>query len=367
VTGVNPITNSSLQFAVGTANIGGLSTGMNVLVTMRQPNGQSAVLVSTPALSGPFTLPAPTAANSSGATVTTGPSGNETGSLTPLPVGCPAAPCIAGIPQQTPGTPVSSYPYISTFGTSGGTFGIGFAPANYTSSGVANSTTPYRIPEYAIPAGFSSITPWGGPPAYDPNGSGRGSRDGTFPLVGVPLGISVFNGVTVGAGTYTLNVQIPSTGGVGTITATSTRPAGVVLPTVAAPIITTAAGGGTITVTAAPLPAGITNAYVQILNSGGGTCAAGTASGATAYYTFAVGAAGGAFTVNNTNAPLPGGTNTSVAACTGDAIRAWVIGFDYNHYALTYNGLVGSTYPQTPALPASADISISPQTNFTAL
>ncbi len=58
-----------LKLAVGTANIygdlGGASglTGLNVVATYRQPAGalhpgDSAVLVSTPRLSGPFTLPA---------------------------------------------------------------------------------------------------------------------------------------------------------------------------------------------------------------------------------------------------------------------------------------------------------------------
>ena len=383
IKGVNPLAISSLQFAVGTANIGGVATGMNVLVTMRQANGQSAVLVNTPALSGPFTLPLPPAtisdANGSTAVVAgvggSAPSQNETGAALPLPVGCPAAPCIAGVPQQTPGTPLASFPYVSSFGTSGGAFGIGFAPANYTANGAPNSLTPYRIPLYAIPGGFASITPWGGPPAYDPTGNGRGTRDGTFPVgvLGVALGTSVFNGVTPSVGTYTMNVQIPSTGAVGTVTATSTLAAVTPLATIAPPsAFAGTAGGGPFTITHA-LPAGITGAYVTILNRGtGGGCSATQASSPTAWYTFWV-TASGTVTVTNGNAPtqttggaaLPNGV-LPVAACSGDAIRAWVIGFDYNHYALSYNGPLGSTYPQTPALPAKADISISQAANFVA-
>lgn len=368
MTGVNPLATSSLQFKVGTANIGGIATGMNVLAMLRQANGTSAVLVNTPALSGPFTLPAPTTTtDANGATITVGPSRFETGVLTPLPVGCVAAPCIAGVPQQTPGTPVSAFPYVATFGTSGGVFGLGFAAGNYTSSGVPVSYTPYRIPEYAVPAGFSSITPWGGPPAFDPAGGGRGVRDGTFSgsLFGVAEGISVFNGVTVGTGSYTLNVQIPSTGSTGQVSATSTTTSAAILPTIAAPVVGYNADGS-ITVTAPAFPAGVTGAFLQVLNRGGGTCAGTTASGAPAYYTIWVTAGGGTTTIANSRAPLPGGAQTSVVACSGDAFRAWTIGFDYNHYSYTYNGPLGSSYPQTPALPANADVTISLQANSAA-
>jgi hypothetical protein len=371
IKGVNPLAISSLQFAVGTANIGGVATGMNVLVTMRQANGQSAVLVNTPALSGPFTLPAGTAvSDANGSTVVSGnaPSTNETGTA-PTPVGCPVTACIAGTPQQTPGTPLASFPYLSSFGTSGGAFGIGFAPANYTANGAPNSLTPYRIPMYAIPGGFSSITPWGGPPAYDPTGNGRGTRDGTFPagVLGVALGTSVFSGANPGVGTYTMNVAIPSTGSTGTVTATSTLAAVTPLATIAPPtLVSSTVGGGPFTI-AYVLPGGITGAYVTILNRGGGGCSGTQISSPTAWYTFWV-TASGTVTVNNANAPT---TTTAgvfpVAACTGDLIRAWVIGFDYNHYALSYNGPLGSTYPQTPALPAKADISISQALNFASL
>jgi hypothetical protein len=53
-----------LQFAVGTANIYGTATGLNVVSTYRQTNGKSAVLVNTPTITGPaaltFTVPATT-------------------------------------------------------------------------------------------------------------------------------------------------------------------------------------------------------------------------------------------------------------------------------------------------------------------
>src|SRR5579863_3058700 len=57
VSAVNPIANSKLQLAVGTANIQGNGPFLNVVSTLRQPNGDSAVLADTPTLTGPFTLP----------------------------------------------------------------------------------------------------------------------------------------------------------------------------------------------------------------------------------------------------------------------------------------------------------------------
>src|ERR1700687_634939 len=53
-----------LQFAVGTVNLyNGAATGLNVVSTLRQPNGHSAYGVDTPSITGPLTftsaLPAP--------------------------------------------------------------------------------------------------------------------------------------------------------------------------------------------------------------------------------------------------------------------------------------------------------------------
>ncbi len=58
ISSVNPTSQSyaKLQFAVGTANIYGSATGLNVVSTLRQPNGQTAIGADTPKITGPFTL-----------------------------------------------------------------------------------------------------------------------------------------------------------------------------------------------------------------------------------------------------------------------------------------------------------------------
>src|SRR5579859_2977620 len=53
INAVNP-NYGRLQFAVGTANLYGTTTGLNVVSTLRQPNGHSAYGVDTPTITGPF-------------------------------------------------------------------------------------------------------------------------------------------------------------------------------------------------------------------------------------------------------------------------------------------------------------------------
>ena len=374
---VNPAGQSVLQFAVGTANIAG-TPGMNVVVTDRQPNGLSAVLLDTPTLTGPFTLPAgPGTADGNGSTAKTGPSlGEVNGTL------C-GTPCITGTPQFTPGgTPAFS----STFGTSGGAFGLAFAPANSNpNGGGASIYQPYQVPLY----GAKLFTPWGGPPAYDPAGDGKGTRDGTFAdttvgILGVSLGLDIFKGVAVGTGAYNLSLNIPFTSGSQTVA--SAFALGAVTPIAGLPVITGITFDGTGQATVAyTLPAGVVGAYVEIIDNGPSVCNAagdtnfygaqttgnpGTSPFPTTYYTFWV-TASGTVTVTNANAPGPRGT-TLPAICTlaqnsgakaaspnPDTLTAYVIGFDYDHYSITYNKPVNTNYPQKPALPASADVVVS--------
>ena len=133
------------------------------------------------------------------------------------------------------------------------------------------------------------FTPWIGPPVFA-GASGIGSRDGTYVngLVGAAAGINVLDGVTPGAGTYTMSVQIPlgfdvngnAVYGNQTKTATVAAPAtciggcGVPIP---APVIVPAAGGATVTVAA--LPAGATGAILMIRDTGPASGVAGAAAG----------------------------------------------------------------------------------------
>jgi hypothetical protein len=352
VSSVNPISTNTLKLSVGTANIGGAAVGMNVVATLRQPNGESGVLVSTPHLTGPFTLPAAApnaAADATLATEATGPSAVEV-----------AGDYIGGTPQSSASNVVGD---PTTFGQAGGVFGNGFAPANYTTTGNSYSYAPYDEPIYgATLADGQTFTPWGGVPAYDPDKDGEGTLDGKFPpsadLRGIPLGLNVFANTTVGTGTYTLSVAIPTGGSsTGTLTASSTVASAAVLPTAATPaFVNNGDGTGTLTYV---LPAGAVGAYIEATDLS-------YCGGEAVPYTFWVTASG---TSTITNAYGPGNTTAGHhAICTaadntsgvGDEVQVEMIAFDYNQYALQYNGATGATYPQAPSLPAQADVSISP-------
>src|ERR1700687_1602181 len=93
---------SKLQFAVGTANIYGV-LGLNVVSTLRQPHGPSAIGVSTPTITGPFTFAAPPApANGALADPYTTLFPNVSLGITgpSLPETSGAAPTITGTPQS---------------------------------------------------------------------------------------------------------------------------------------------------------------------------------------------------------------------------------------------------------------------------
>lgn len=372
VTVVNPSSSGRLQFAVGTANVAG-TPGLNVVATYRQANGASAVLVNTPKLTGPFTLPAATApSNFYGggadglfnqgdpqATADTGPSADEV-----------AGRYIGGTAQTQASNPNQGVP--TTLGSSGGVFGNGFFPGNYTSSGNPYSYNPYYQPFYAGNSATpgTAFLPVGGPPTFDPNRNGGGTQDGSFsaPIKGISLGLSVFAGVTPGVGQYNLQVTIPTAGFPVVSAPPATLASTALLPALTAPVVTFNGDGSA--AVAYILPAGVAGAYVQLvdLNYCNG--------GSPVPYTFWV-TASGSRAVPNTLGPKgkSGGPAICTAAMnnagsggsvtTGDPVQAVLIGFDYDHNALQYNGTTGQAYPQAPALPARADVTISPIATYT--
>ncbi|GAC1652776.1 MAG: hypothetical protein NVS9B12_02390 [Vulcanimicrobiaceae bacterium] len=421
---------SSLQFAVGTANIYGTATGLNVVSTFRQINGRSATGVNTPSITGPFTFTAPAVSGGSAAepystVLKAGPSLSETTA---------SVPAITGTPQTVmPGTPFcdgvavpagflpckgSFPPNTTTFGQSGGVFAMGLGPYNaVAASGQAYSYAPYAQPFYDVssapaapPASNFSFRPWGGPPAFDPNGTGMGERDGVgsingFDSFGLPFflgvaeGITVFDGVTPGAGGYQLNVAISTVGSGGAITtsnviAKATLASLATLPALTAPAVTPDAngdGGATFT---AGLPANVTEAYVQIVDFGplGGpndgfapkpaNCqgARGTVF-APVYYTIHITSPAAAlYTLPATIGPnlattggvankLPSpsictaaqNTAANGAPTNADDYVVQMIGFDYPIYQAAL-GLTQPTTPQNPVITnasGQADITIS--------
>ncbi len=421
ITSVDPLNPnySKLQFAVGTANLYGSGVGLNIVSTMRQPNGTSATGVNTPFLNGPFTFTAAAAVSAGGALAdpyttvfSAGPSLPETLASAPVIKGtlqsvhpgtpncdgpsvpAPFTPCPPGIPANT-----------STFGQSGGIFAMGIAPYNIVPfMGTSNSYAPYPQPMYSV--SHQVFVPWGGPPAFDPDGNGMGTRDGLIILgtdafnlpyfLGVGEGITVFDGVSFSTGTYALTAQIGflnSNGRpvVGNITQTARLSSLAILPTVTAPLVTPGTNGSaTFSVT---LPAGITQAYVQIVDygpaagplsaGGGGPLTAGNCqlakgtSFAPVYYTVLV-TASGPFTLTSRHGPntVSGGNGSltpSPSICTaaqnnavgatnaGDNFTVQMVGFDYP----IYQAALGLTQPTTPQAPpitgpsGQSDITIS--------
>jgi len=391
----NPLS-GKLQFAVGTANIYGTHSGLNVIVTFRQPGGatkvgDSAVLVSTPTITLPTRLPrTPGTPDEFGATVETGPTaGLETGKFV-----------MQGTPQQNPGAP--SVP-PSTFGVSGGAFGLGLFPGNYSAvgsagvgTGVPDTLVPWTIPLYDQFGSSSnpdpnSFVPWGGPPAFDPGHDGKGTRDGTGydpSVLGVSMGLDTFAGIVPTAGTYGLSVLVPSNQGqsFGTVKASATMNSTALLPLV--PVPTPALdgnGGASFPVT---LPPGVNDAYIQVVDiglpssssssSGPSNCNSAN-PGVPVYYTLHA-SASGTVTLPDTDGPgsvvvspivstpsiCTAAQNTAVAGTPtpGDTFVVQTIGFDYPAYTADYPMSLGNPAPAIAGSNGQADISISPATVF---
>ena len=366
---VVPPSSAKVQVAVGTANIFGLATGLNVTSTLRTPDGHS-VLLSTPRLTGPFTLPATAGtANTVGATINKGPSQSEvtTGGV------------ISGTPQVLPGTPASQIP-ATTFGIRGGVFAGGFQPSNADNIGSAR-TAPYTVPSYDLLGAKdpNAFVPYGGPPAFDPNKDGQGARDGTFDpsIPGFNEFITAFQGVTVAPGSYTLAVTIPTNTTTTSLSATATLGAVTTLPALTAPaFVPDGNGGGSFTVTLAP---GVTDGLLNVLDSGPATKSGANCylNGAPpAYFTIHV-TGSGTYTLPDTdgvgsptqktptictaaqNAAAPANAGTTPG---GDQISIQLIGADYPLYGSNYLFNLGQQMPAIAGL-AGNDITISPIVN----
>ncbi len=212
---------SDLQFAVGTANIAG-TTGLNVVSTLRQPDGLTADLVNTPTLTGPFSLASlttgtgnnPNGGDAYSTAWSNGPSATEKSKNaimgTPQSVrqGTPAC-------ESTSSCPSGVSPNTTTFGQFGGIQRMGLIPANMTPGGSPGSYVPFTDPFYANSTTTPNAwTPWGGPPAYDDSGDHMGTRDGVHHTLGQGV-LGVYDGMTVFqvapvAGSYTLSTVVPT-------------------------------------------------------------------------------------------------------------------------------------------------------------
>jgi hypothetical protein len=404
---------SKLQLAVGNVTFPpGTSPafGINVLSTLRQPNGLSAVLLDTPTLTGPWAGSLPAAAPAGGgpdayATVNDGgpsladmTSNALTGTPLTVRLGAPACDASGAVPAPFAQCPAGVTPDTSTFGQSGGVFGMGFQPANSTTNTTATSYVPYAQPIFATKATAAAIgfTAFGGPPAFHDGISNMGWRDGLHNLgsgvLGWDEGINVFQLVSApAAGTYTLNVSIPTgqnqqgQSSFATVSA-SAHLGATALPQIgAAPAVTLdGAGGGSVTVV---LPTGATEGYVQIVDLGPVPASSGKAADANCqgtlgtsafpvYYTIFV-TRSGTYTLPDTDGPNttqsgPSTLTPSPSICTAaqnsKALGAAAPGdsFAVQYFAMDYP-LFEASYPnnnsQGPALTGAAgqaDITISP-------
>src|SRR4029077_1926863 len=146
------------------------------------------------------------------------------------------------------------------------------------------SYAPYAQPFYD-PSSTRQFVPWGGPPAFDPDGNGMGTRDGliqagndSFGLpyfLGVGEGVTIFEGVTANTGAYSLAVQVATIGGGGHVTVTTftagahlNSPA--LLGNATAPLVTPDANGDGGATMIVPMPGGATEALAQIVDYGPG-------------------------------------------------------------------------------------------------
>ncbi len=180
----NPLKTSKLQFLVGTAVVNEVSksqvfTYFNVVETLRQPNGLSAVLNDDPIITGPPGFVGQPNPNPS---ATPGPTNVLSGS--------------------GPGIPCSK----TEFGCAGGAFGYGIAPDNTLPNQQAPSYSQYVQPLSV--SGETSVLQfpyYGGPPTFPP------FNNGTYPagFLGYPAGFLSFQTTPV-LGTYQFAVQIPT-------------------------------------------------------------------------------------------------------------------------------------------------------------
>jgi len=328
-TPIDVAANSTLQFAVGTANING-TPGLNTVVTFRnQKNGLAATLLNTPSITGPASFVNKAVAGACSSTGAAGPGGAGTDVGTKN---------ISATPQTLPG----NTPICTTFGESGGVFAEGFAPANSTTSGAANfpqysaASAPdsainvndpdqifggggfnftYTLPFYAAAA--SRLPYLGGPPAY-PFFLDGFEADG---FLGYPACFTDF-AVAPALGTYRLLVNLPaaSSAQAATLTASATLTSATLLPIYPAPSFASGpAGSGLVTVTP---PAGVTESLLYVVDIADDAT---TFARTNTFYTAFVAGTG------RQTITIPGNLGRKHAASfnTGDTVFIYAVGFDY--------------------------------------
>ncbi|MGA2395731.1 MAG: hypothetical protein ABSH03_20515 [Candidatus Lustribacter sp.] len=364
----NPL-NSTLQFYAGTANVAG-TTGLNTLVTLRQNagancNAGASVLVNAPTITGPagFTVPAATDAGGDAGT------NKISGSIV---------------------TSILTPPAATTFDNSTTGYGLatsyGFMPSTQQNSLTGPSLLPYSLPFYVATA--AKLAYIGGPPAFvPPNDSGgthTSTRDGDFPGdPGYVLGFVDFQAPPV-AGSYGLSVTIPTgqnlqsgASSYGTETAASsiTHVAPLATWAVAPTFVSDGTGGGTITTNFAG-GAGLTEEYIELVDTGPGTSASACTTSPLVvtypiYYTFKVAPGTATVTVPDNIGPAQPGKAQGHTLCTaadnggatgpgGDAVSVYGFAVDYSLFSSAFPQSAGNPAPTVTLNAGQADVTTSP-------
>jgi hypothetical protein len=366
-----------LQLQVGTANLQGVVTGLNVVATYRQPAsggfkpGDSGTLLNSPKLTVPGQLP-----GTPGAVAPYDP--------TSTILGGPASAELNGH-VMGPTSQVPNSTNETTFGLSGGVFGLGIEPYNAYGSydapsginiGAPFQVAPYPVPLYDFAGDADAFVPWGGPPAFNIAGNGQSVvGSGAYPAGtrGAELGIDVFATVPPALGAYQLSVIIPANTGRFTQTATANMGAVTLLPTVGPPGVS-GYGSGNATLNVA-LPGKVTEAYLQVTDigpqsatstSGQPASCNGSGGGNPIYYTIHV-AHSGSFLLGSARGP--GGAPTICTAAdntaadgapvSGDQFTVQTIGFDYPAFESSYPSSLGNPAPNIVGVNGTDDITIS--------
>ena len=349
---------NALQLAVGTARIGQDSAvGLNVVATLRQPNGLSAVLADMPTLTGPAGFGVP-----GGAPGAYG-SGNVDAGTAHIS-GSPQVPLSnAGLVNSTLGTFTGVFSYgfgpfncdqnctnVSAYypGNPNGSGGNGFTSSSYDGTSliaaILGSDPTQPLPFFAASPPFDYLV---GPPAVP------FFNNGTFPsgFAGYSPGFTAFE-LPPATGGYSLSVNVAAQNVAPvTYTASATLSSAAALGPISV-TFTGAAGGGSGTVT---VPAGVTETEVFIVDVERGlfyTVGPLTGTGAVAY------------TLPGNLGPCVGsncqtGAGATASLASGDDVFVSAVGYDYPAFEA---GPPGNTQqkPTISGANGQADLTTSP-------
>lgn len=205
VNSVNVASIGKLEFAVGTANIGPDGVvALNTVASLRQANGDAAVLLNTPQIVGPAGFAVPSTA----AVADPYHAGNMTGNGDGGSGGDAGTTTINATAQNLNPAIANA---VTTFGQTGGLFEYGFGPFNsnelsspfYPGRSAKGATEPFYFEPLYSPDPQRIL---GGPPAYGFFTDGTQSPN----FVGYAQGWTAFETGALVTGTYTLNVNVPS-------------------------------------------------------------------------------------------------------------------------------------------------------------